>query len=361
MTKKSVGYVKLEWTCPNCGTRNPGPQKTCASCGYPQPEDVQFEQAASEELIKDEAELVKAKKGPDIHCFYCGARNPADAETCSQCGGDLTQGAKRKAGRVVGAYKSVEKGPVKKVTCPSCASEIPADSPKCPNCGASLTKPEPKPQPKAQSAPSKPLNKFLVIGIIVAVLASMACCGFFLFKTSDANGIVEAVGWERSIAIEQLGPVEYETWRDELPTGAELGACSQKTHHTQDDPAPNAKEICGTPYTVDTGTGHGEVVQDCQYEVYQDWCRYTVDEWKLVDTVKLSGNDYNPKWPANLSLSSKRREGKRTEDYEIIFDADGKRYTYSTGNIDRFNQAKIGSEWILTINQLGGVTSIEPK
>jgi len=358
MTKKSVGYVKLEWTCPNCGTRNPGPQKTCTSCGYPQPEDVQFEQAASEELITDEAELAKAKKGPDMHCFYCGARNPADAETCSQCGGDLTQGAKRKAGRVVGAHK---KGPVGKITCPSCASEIPADSPKCPNCGAGLAKPKPKPRPKVQTAPSKPVNKFLVIGIIVAALILMACCGFFLFRTSDVTGTVESAGWERAIAIEDLVPVERETWRDEIPVGAVVGYCKDEAHHTQDEPAPNSKEICGTPYTVDTGTGHGEVVQDCQYEVYQDWCVYTVEEWKVVDTIKLTGKDFNPKWPSNLPLSGNRREGKQTEEYEIIFIADGERYTYSTGNIDRFNQAKIGSEWILTVNQLGGVTSIEAK
>ena len=54
MTKKSLGYVELEWICPNCDTKNPGPQKTCLSCGMPQPDDVKFEQRAQETLIEDE-------------------------------------------------------------------------------------------------------------------------------------------------------------------------------------------------------------------------------------------------------------------------------------------------------------------
>ncbi len=362
MTKKSVGYVKLEWTCPNCGTRNPGPQKTCTGCGYPQPDDVEFEQAASEELIKDQAEIEKAEKGPDIHCFYCGARNPADAKTCSQCGGDLTQGSKRKAGKVLGAHK---KGPAGTITCKSCGAEVPANAPKCPNCGASLAEPKAKPKPAtAQSAPAKPLNKFVIFGILALVLASMACCGFFLFSTKDLSGTVAGVAWERSVAIEAFGPVKHEDWQENIPAGANTGVCTPKVHHTQDSPPADrssAKEICGTPYTVDKGSGYGEVVQDCRYEVYKDWCSYTVDEWQVVDRVKLQGQDLNPQWPGNLSLNNNRREGTRSEEYEIIFDADGERYTYTTGNFNLFQQAKPGSRWILTVNKLGGVTGIEPK
>ncbi len=360
MTKKSVGYVKLQWTCPNCGTKNPGPQKTCTSCGYPQPDDVEFEQAASEELLKDKAEIAKAKKGPDIHCFYCGARNPADAKTCSQCGGDLTQGSKRKAGKVVGAHK---KGPAGTIICQSCGSEVPADAPKCPNCGASLSKPKPKPA-RAQSVPAKGLNKWVVLAGLALLLLAMFFCGFFLFSTKDFSGTVAGVAWKRSIAIEAFGPVEYEDWKDNLPAAATVGLCKPKIYHTQDTPPADkstAKEVCGTPYTVDKGSGYGEVVQDCRYEVYKDWCSYTVDEWQAVDTVKLQGRDYNPQWPGNLNLNNNRREGARSEEYEIIFDAGGERYTYTTRDFTLFQQAQPGSKWILTVNKLGGVTHIEQK
>lgn len=70
MARKTVGYVKMEWTCPNCGTRNPGTNAVCSNCATPQPKDVQFEQVAQEELITDEALIAKAKQGPDIHCPF---------------------------------------------------------------------------------------------------------------------------------------------------------------------------------------------------------------------------------------------------------------------------------------------------
>ena len=76
MTKKTVGYVNLEWTCPNCGSRNPGVNKKCATCGLAQPENVQFEQSAQDTLITDTAKIEAAKSGPDIHCPYCGTRTP---------------------------------------------------------------------------------------------------------------------------------------------------------------------------------------------------------------------------------------------------------------------------------------------
>jgi len=105
MVKKTLGYVELEWRCPRCGSRNPGPEKTCNGCGAPQPEDVEFEQPAEEELVTEESEIERAKAGPDVHCAYCGARNPADAEICTQCGADLTEASARVSGRVVGAHR----------------------------------------------------------------------------------------------------------------------------------------------------------------------------------------------------------------------------------------------------------------
>jgi ribosomal protein L40E len=88
MSQEVLGYVKMEWVCPKCNSRNPGPQKTCIGCGAPQPPDVQFQQAEQQQLITDQAEIAQAQAGPDIHCPFCGTRNPAGAKTCSQCGGD---------------------------------------------------------------------------------------------------------------------------------------------------------------------------------------------------------------------------------------------------------------------------------
>ena len=59
---------------------------------------MQFSAPVQGELVQDQQKIDQAKAGPDIHCGFCGARNPATAKVCHQCGGDLTQGKARGAG-----------------------------------------------------------------------------------------------------------------------------------------------------------------------------------------------------------------------------------------------------------------------
>jgi predicted nucleic acid-binding Zn ribbon protein len=361
MTKKTLGYVHLEWVCPNCQRKNPGPQKFCNGCGAPQPENVKFIQAAEEKFITDEAEIARAKAGPDVHCPYCGARNPGDAEFCGECGGNLAEAEARESGRVVGAHRDK---PAPEVNCPACGTPNPASAQVCSECGSSLVArpseiPKPQPSPKPVSK-VKGLPILGVIGgvIICAVLAFLIYSIFF--RTEEHTGEVQAVSWTRTIPIMALGPVEYEDWWDDIPSDAEIGSCREEYHYTQDEPAPNAVEVCGTPYTVDTGTGHGEVVQDCEYEVYDDYCTYTVMDWTVFDEVTLTGSDLNPRWP-EVSLQADQKEGDREENYEVIFYSDGEHYEYTLTDAAEFSQFSIGSQWILNVNALGAVTSLEKK
>ena len=107
MAQKTEGFIELEWTCPSCQSNNPGPQKTCQNCGSPQPDDVTFHLPGEAKLKTDEATAEMAAAGPDIHCPYCGARNPGNAAECTQCGGDLSGGTHRQAGQVVGAFSLI--------------------------------------------------------------------------------------------------------------------------------------------------------------------------------------------------------------------------------------------------------------
>jgi len=68
MSQKELGYIELQWTCPNCSHVNPGTTRVCEQCGAPQPEKVTFEQGAGSELRKDDAIKQAAQAGPDIHC-----------------------------------------------------------------------------------------------------------------------------------------------------------------------------------------------------------------------------------------------------------------------------------------------------
>ena len=356
MAKQTVGYVRLEWTCPSCGAKNPGPQKTCSGCGAAQPADVKFEQAAQEEIVTDEAELGKAKAGPDVHCPYCGARNPAGTKICTQCGGDLSEGTARASGQVLGAHVS---GPAPDVACPACGTLNPANALKCSKCGSSMAQPKaaaPQPEPASQVSRG-PLMYIAAAVAVVLLLIAGACC-VLSTRTSDVTANVESASWTRSIAVEALMPTKHQAWRDQIPSDAAMGACRQEVRSIQDNPAPNSQKVCGTPYTVDKGSGYGEVVQECKYEVYDDRCDYTVQEWQTVDTVRLSGSDLNPRWP-QPQLKADQRAGGRQEVYEIIFNNDGKKYTYNPRDAAEFAQYPVGSRWTLKVNAFG-VSDVQP-
>ncbi len=363
MPQENLGYVKLEWSCPKCGSRNPGPQKTCLGCGAPQPENVQFEQVEGQELVKEEAEIKHAKAAPDIHCAFCGTRNPAGSTVCSQCGADLKQGQRREVGRVVGAFQT---GPVRQVACPSCGTLNLETALKCAGCGATL---------KAQLAasPAAPANVAsnrsgrpwliyaLAGGFLVLCLAGLVAYALLTAPRESQHGVVEAASWQTSVAIEALQPVTHEDWQDQVPAGAKLGSCQDEVRTTSDqEPSGgNYNKVCGTAYTKDTGTGYGEVVQDCHYEILAPYCQYTVREWQRVDEASLSGNDFSPVWP-EPQLSQDQRLGEQQAMYTVVFETDKGQYTYALDDLDQFKQYKVDSEWILNINALNQIVSVEP-
>ena len=330
MTRRTLGFIPLIWQCAFCNTQNPGPIKSCTSCGAPQPEDVEFLQVDEERFnfIKDEALVRMAKAGPDIHCPFCGTRNRATEDLCKKCGGDLSWGGKE---RQVG-------GRVRTVT------EAQAE------------------RPPATAAPEEKKRKAPALAIIIISLALIVGCVallVMLLSTDDVTATVSDVQWERSVAVEAYTTVTGTDWWDEIPANADITSCSMVYRYTSDTPQVNATEVCGDPYVEDTGTGVGEVVQDCTYDVYDDYCEYTAMAWVVVDTVTESGRNLSPAWPT-LNLQSGQREGERSEAYIINFRDGGDTYRFTTTNAQLFTRADIGSRWTLQINQLGGVQSIEP-
>jgi ribosomal protein L40E len=310
MAKKTLGYVELEWECPSCHTRNAGAAKTCVQCGAPHPEEVEFKQAAQEKIITDEAKIATAKAGADIYCAYCGAPNGATAENCKQCGADLAEGKERASGKVLGGLRQEEAAPI---NCPSCGASNPATAFKCAQCGSPLHAPAPEVVPAAQPAGRSKLLPFLIAGavviaILIIVLVARGC------QQTAVIGEVSDVGWRRAIAVEALVPVVLEAWKDEIPSGVQVGSCRQELYRVQDEPAQGAREVCGTPYVVDQGSGYGEVQQDCKYEIYADRCQYPSEAWRAVAPIVLQGSDLKPAWPSE-SLAQNQRTTGRSESY----------------------------------------------
>ena len=348
--KESKGFVELEWVCPNCESRNKGSKKTCENCGAPQPDNVKFQRAADEKLITDEKTAEIANAGADIHCGFCGTRNPATATTCSQCGGDLKEGKARQAGQILQAAPT----PPKVVTCTNCGTENPGSARTCKQCGSPLPKvtAEQRPAPVYASVPPvlkagpKKINWLLFGGIgAFLVTCCIAVLYLFVFPSKSVQGTVTSVQWQTSVPVQEVQAVNYSNEHGDPPSGAYNLSC-----HTED------QEVCEDK-TIDKGNGFAEVVKEC-HTVTEKYCDYTMDEWTTIQTYDLSGNDLNPVYD-NPSLTSNQRTGSASEELTVTFSTPNGQETYSPGSESEFQQFEIGSVWTLKMNAAGGILSVE--
>lgn len=354
MTQKELGYVELEWTCKRCGTINPGMARVCTNCGAPISTDDKFELPDQQQLITDKAKLDEAKSGPAIQCPYCNVLNPAGNAICIQCGGDIMAGLARQAGEVLGTFSS---NAVPDKPCPFCSQPVKANAQRCPHCGGSLVQAA---APIAAPASPKKTPIWLIIGGItlgVLCLASVIVYIVMSSRTTDVTATVADVHWQLSIDILELQPVQRSAWTEDVPSQAQDVVCRDEYKETSSNPAPKATEVCGTPYTVDVGSGAGKVVQDCEYRVYASYCNFTVQDWVVLNTAVAQGTDNNPQWPV-LSLAVGQQEGDRHETYQVTFDAGGQSYAYVPVDMAEFSQFDLASHWILEINPFGAVKEI---
>jgi hypothetical protein len=347
--KESKGFVELEWVCPNCNVRNKGSIKTCESCGAPQPDNVKFERAADEKLITDEKIAGAAKAGPDIHCGFCGMRNPATAITCSQCGGDLKEGKAREAGQILQAPPAAPKV----VTCTNCGTENPGSERVCKECGSPLPRAisEPVPAPvQANATPAmkiqtKKVNWLLFGGIGVFLLMCCAAILFlFVFPSKTVQGTVTDVQWQTSVPVQEVRAVNYSNERGNPPSEAYNLSC-----HIE------SQEVCEEK-SIDKGNGYAEVVKEC-HTVDEQYCDYTLDEWTIIQTYTLDGNDLFPVYE-NPSLTSDQRIGSQSEILTVYFSTPNGQESYLPGSVSEFQQFEVGSVWTLKMNAVGGIVSV---
>lgn len=347
--RRTLGFVENEWTCPNCSTRNKGSVKTCENCGAPQPENVKFELPSEQKFVKDEVSLNAAKAGTDIHCGFCGARNPATAVTCSQCGADLKEGKARQAGQIMQAPPPQPKV----VKCNNCGTENPGSNSTCSNCGAALPKAR-APQPVAPAPamgtvkPTTPKKtNWLLIGGILGALA--ICCiiaGVLFLPSKTVEATVTNVHWQTSVPVQKIQAVDYSNERGSPPSDAYNVSCHDES-----------RDVCEQK-TIDKGNGYSEVVEECHTETEQ-YCSYTVDEWQTIQTYTLDGNDLQPIYESP-TISSDQRIGDEAEELTVTFSTEDGTETYSPESVSEFQQFTIGSAWTLKMNALGGVVGVEP-
>jgi ribosomal protein L40E len=349
-TRRTLGYIQNEWTCPNCKTRNKGGSKFCDNCGAPQPEDVQFELPSEQKFVTDEDQIKAAQAGADIHCPFCGTRNPATATNCSQCGGDLTGGKARESGRLMQAPPLQPKV----VKCPHCGNENPGTNTVCSNCGSPLpgaAAAQAVPPAGATAGQKTKKPNWLLIGgiagfLVICCIAVVAIFGLLAIPTKSVQATVTDVRWETSVPVQEIQSVRHNDEAGSAPSGAYDVSCHDES-----------QDVCEQK-TVDKGNGYSEVVEECHTET-QKYCSYTVDEWTTIQTYTENGSDLQPVYDTP-SLSSDQRLGDKSEDLSVTFaTTDGEQKTYSPDTISEFQKFIIGSTWTLKMNALGGVTSVE--
>lgn len=351
--RRTLGYIQNEWTCPNCGTRNKGSIKTCENCGAPQPENVQFEIPSEQKFVTDEASINEAKAGADIHCGFCGTRNPATAETCSQCGADLREGKARQAGQVMQAAPPSQQPKI--IICDNCGTENPGSNAVCSKCGSPLpkvTSPALAASAPAGAGPGKltapKKTNWLLIGGILAALA-ICCAGIaaLFFPSRSVQASVVDVNWQTSVPLQEIRAVDYNNEPGSPPSDAYNVSCRDES-----------RDVC-EQRTIDKGNGYSEVVEECHTET-QQYCSYTVDEWTTIQTYTLDGNDLFPIYD-DPSVSTGQRLGQESEELTVTFmTADGERESYSPDTLSEFQQFTAGSTWTLKMNAVGGVVGVEP-
>lgn len=343
-SKESKGFVKTEWICPNCNSRNPGPEKTCGSCGGPQPENVHFYLPAEAKIIQDENAAKAARAGADIHCGFCGTRNPGNATVCSQCGGELKEGKARQAGR-----EMKREAAAVEVKCTNCGEMNVSSDRMCAKCGAPLPRPGTGGSPSAQGAAETAGKKKIPWAVVAGIVACVAviCIGVYMFMvpSKTVTATVNNVYWQTTIPVQEVQAVSYSNEQGNPPSGAYNVSC-------YDD----VQQVCEEK-TVDLGNGFAEVVQECHDDTTQ-YCSYTVDEWTTIQTYTLDGYDYYPQY-SQPSIYAGQQLGDGTLVMEVHFMADGKEYVYTPDSPEEFQYYSEGSSWTLNLNAMGSIVSVE--
>jgi hypothetical protein len=197
----------------------------------------------------------------------------------------------------------------------------------------------------AASAKKKP-NWLLLGGIGAALLACcLAALFLFVFPSSSVQATVTDVQWQTSVPVQEVREVNYSDEKGSPPSDAYNVSCRDET-----------REVCEEK-NIDRGNGVMEVVQECHDET-DKYCSYTMKEWSTIQTYTLDGKDLNPVY-SEPSLTSNQRVGSSSETLTVYFDTPKGQKTYSPSSISEFQQFQVGSTWMLKLNAVGGILSVE--
>ena len=315
---------QMLWDCQACFTAGllALDHKFCPTCGAPQDPSARYFPSDDQKVLVED----HAFHGADKICPACESPNGARSDFCQSCGAPLDDAkeAARRRDRVLGegeadagesATDALDEAKQRKRAAEERRRREMAGLP-----------PEEPPKKK------RGVGGWIFMGCLgVAALALVGCVGFWLLSmvmASSAEVTVTGHSWSRSIDVEVFGPVKKSDWQDSVPRKATNVRCSREVRDTKKVPDG---EDCKTR-KIDKGDGTFTEKRECQTryrqeKIYDQKCRYTIDEWKKSRSEQAAGRDLSPKWPVVRLRPGTEREGRRRETYTVrLRDDNGEEY-----------------------------------
>lgn len=348
--------VENQWTCSTCGTVNPGREMRCTGCGKPKEQEAyQTAGAESAAAVTDERLKQMAGAGVNWTCTYCSYQNRNLHDRCERCGAEKAESTTAQAtlgsGLPVGTPMSASTG-------------LPP--------GATVTKvavPESK-------------TPWAKIGCVVALIG---CCGlgYFFFGTHEGDAKVESTSWKTTTRLEQRTVRQGQGFREAMPDGGVVQSCEPRQMGTMNcNPYPCVVATNGqcNPHPCncqnqcrDLGNGFSECQQVCQTcfdtcpvgqqsTCYQqcprmsEYCRYTYDEWRTLNSVDQTGTTGAPTFATSLAANGPDQRVSRDTVLTVVFTQDGERYEYHPEDLASFQRFAAGQTWSVETNRAGSIT-----
>jgi hypothetical protein len=322
-----------------CETANLGRNLNCSSCGVKRSEDVEFFLEDDASAITDEDLLKQGSAGADWICQYCGSNSREFEARCSSCGNNRSAEDKQ----LTQETRSVDGGS---------SGEWSEAAQKSAHLAAETG------QENFQTgAPGKSFFKgrvfklglfFLSVAVPVIFLLS-GMLVYMAAATYPAEIEVTGLEWTRSIAIEEYRTVTETAWEGEVPREARVQSSELALHHTDRIPdgtrqvTENYTEqvsdgteryVCGrknkkngyfedeyctrTKYKTVTKTRNRTETIYKDIPIYKTRFSYLIDKWVPAGEKTTSGTNFEPHWPAVDVDNTRRREGRRTETYNLL-------------------------------------------
>ncbi len=291
-------YYEMLWDCTQCNTKAllGDSHRHCPTCGAAQDPAKRYFPEPGEEIEAKSHKFV----GIDWHCSYCSSPNSAAAAHCTNCG------AGQDGSKPVAIVEDAASAPIETV-----------------------------------AQPTAPARNRGWLRWALGIMAMLAIGLFFLFTSSkETTATVAQRSWAREVQIEQLARVSESAWCESVPGDAYGVSRSREQRSSRQIPDG---QTCHDQ-RIDKGDGTFVKRKECttRYRdepVYDDRCRYQVNRWRSVRSVKAdTQNALMPVWPVVNNLNANylggglgslgaEREGARRESYVLTLSSGGKTWT----------------------------------